>query len=797
MARRRTVVIVTASVLLSLGAAFVGGIAMLTQTDRGRAVIRDALVPAISSAISGRLYVGAIHGSLFTDLTIDTLELREPNGKPFLSTGRVTVTYDPRDLIDRRIVLHSVEVEHPVVALVDYGKDDWNFRRALKGRVPKLSPGAKSNLFKYIVIDTATVRSAQLIVVQEYALPDSLKGARRDSAIAFNVGREDSEIKKEPTRLTRTWRYVQTDIALGRSRLADPDSAGMRFNLQNMNTIWMKPPFAFRNLKSVIRKLGDSLWVDNLSFKLANSSARGSAKTVWGSGLPMRLDLRLHGDTVGFADVAWINSSLPWTGRGSVDFTMKNDPRDLSVIEYGLRNMDAHSMNSHVRGNMTFGVGGPVLRITDVNLDMVPANTDLLRQFNGQPFPYDWQGDLTAHIQARGGPVNRFAIDAATFSFADAHVRGAVSSGSGKGTVDIYTPARTVLRGFDLKLDQLDLRTPRFVNKLFPQVSGIVRGTMRLDSLWFDVRYSNADLQHSDGPGDPSRFTGDGHVTLLKEGVKFDIDMQAAPLSYTTLSRSYAGLPLRGLAVGPIKASGMAADFAVSTTLAGEGGELNFVGRVDALEPEYAAIGHYRTRGVNLRTILGDPSMPVTNLSISGESSLDGATLADLKGRLTAEVDGPSKFGEAQLYAAQTSLLFDAGLMRVDLFKLESSAFGLNARGGLGLVAGKRDSLNFSLAIDSLGGLRQWFAAEDTLPTILTAAGDTIRGTLDVRGNLFGSIDTTDMLGLRVQAQALGRSIDAGGAQASRVSLRMDVNDIMRSAHGNAVLTVDSALAGG
>src|SRR5437763_187360 len=107
MSRRKTVVIATASVLLGLAALLAAGVAALTQTDRGLALVRSALIPSLSTAVAGRLYVGRIHGSLFSDITIDSLELREPNGEPFLSTGRLKLTYDPRDLLDRRIVLHS------------------------------------------------------------------------------------------------------------------------------------------------------------------------------------------------------------------------------------------------------------------------------------------------------------------------------------------------------------------------------------------------------------------------------------------------------------------------------------------------------------------------------------------------------------------------------------------------------------------------------------------------------------------------------------------------------------------
>ncbi|MEO7995925.1 MAG: translocation/assembly module TamB domain-containing protein [Gemmatimonadaceae bacterium] len=793
--------IATAAVLLCFGALFAGGIALLTQTDRGLAVLHSALIPTAKAALSGRLYVGSIHGTLFTNLTIDSLELLEPDGSPFVNTGRIRLTYDPRDLLDRRIVLRSVEVEHPIVTLVDYGHDDWNFRRALKGRVPQLpSPGntgMQSGFGKYIVIDTTTIHDATLVVRMEWFLSDTLKGAKRDSALKYNLHRLDSEIRQEPGRLTRTWRFQNGSIALGRSRIADPDTAGQYFGVQKMDAIWVAPPFWFRNMNAGVRRLADTIWVDNVKFNLAQSKVHGNAKIVHGGGPPVRFDIKLHGDSVAMADVAWVNSSLPTTGAGIVDFTMKNDPRNLNIIEYGLHNLDAKSMNSRLTGNMTFGVGGPVLRITDVNMDMIPANTDLLRQFNGKPFPFDWQGDLTAHVEARGGWVNRFVVDNATFSFADAHIPGAVSSGQAKGMMDINYPSQTTLRGVDLRIDQLDLRTPRFVNPLFPEIGGMVRGTMRMDSLWYDARFSDADLQHIDGPGDPSRFTGKGRVTLLDQGVKFDIDMQAAPLSYTTLARSYPGLPLRGLAVGPIRASGIAEDYSIATTLAGEGGELDFTGRADSFEPVFGATGKFQTRGMNLRTLFGDPALPVTNLSLKGDVDMSGADLTSLKGRLVAEVSAPSKFGEAQLFGGRTQLAFDSGHVAINSLYVESSAFGLSANGGLGLTASRRDSLQFALTVDSLGGLRQWFAAEDSVPTLLTSIGDTLRGAIDIRGTLSGSIDTLDARGLSVQALATGFSLFAGTSSAARASLNVDVQNIMRSAHGTASVTLDSVLLGG
>ncbi|MEQ1691684.1 MAG: hypothetical protein ABMA00_10380, partial [Gemmatimonas sp.] len=81
MARRRTVVLATAAVLLGFAALGVSTVAMLTQTERGRALIMRAALPTLKRAIPGHLYVGRVSGSLFADITIDSLEIREPNGR--------------------------------------------------------------------------------------------------------------------------------------------------------------------------------------------------------------------------------------------------------------------------------------------------------------------------------------------------------------------------------------------------------------------------------------------------------------------------------------------------------------------------------------------------------------------------------------------------------------------------------------------------------------------------------------------------------------------------------------------
>jgi len=113
-------------------------------------------------------------------------------------------------------------------------------------------------------------------------------------------------------------------------------------------------------------------------------------------------------------------------------------------------------------------------------------------------------------------------------------------------------------------------------------VNGIVSGTATLDSMWLDVRLRNADLTHRDGPGDSTRATGSGRVTIGDKFTSYDLTLNAQPLSFTTLARSYPALPLRGSYQGPLRLQGSIDDLSITTELTGPGGTFSYDGRVDA-----------------------------------------------------------------------------------------------------------------------------------------------------------------------------------------------------------------------
>ncbi|MEX0908392.1 MAG: hypothetical protein WDZ58_01405, partial [Gemmatimonadaceae bacterium] len=438
--------------------------------------------------------------------------------------------------------------------------------------------GRRRGFGEFVQLDSATIRDARFAVTIPWRVLGNPPARVRDSIVTAALTDPVREVRRSGAGFTRTWRWEQGNVALGPSRLADPDSAARVFTVRDLAVKGLDPPFHFRNVRGTIRHLGDSVWADAPHFDLPGSTGSGKAKVVCCGGLPLRYYVDVIGDSVSLSDVAWVYPTLPRTGGGRMRLAIRNSPGDLGVLDYRIYDMDVRSTKSRLRGTMTFGVGRPLLIAKDVRLEAAPVDFDLLRTLAGGPFSYDWQGRITGTVTASGGPLDRFRVERADLVFSDAHVPGAISRGTGRGVLDIRLPALAVFRGFDVNVARFDMRTAQYLNPEFPRLQGTLAGTARLDSIWTDVRFSNADLLHRDGPGPPSRVTGAGRMTLGDEYVTYDVDLVGAPVSLTTLARSYPAIPLRGEMSGPIRVSGTAAGMTLATTLTNEHGSISFDG---------------------------------------------------------------------------------------------------------------------------------------------------------------------------------------------------------------------------
>ena len=798
MKRRKLVALVALIVFAFLGLLAVSAVLFVTRTQRGRDWVRDIATPFIARAAKGgTVYVGKVTGNFLTGFTVDTFAIRDKRGELFLSTGRVSVSYNPRDILDYRIYIRRASVQHPYVHIVQHNDYSWNYREIFpsSGGPPPLKDVTRRSLGDYIVIDTATVTDATFLLTMRWTPDDSLKGRVRDSVIKAHLENPQKAVSRTFDGFGRLYAWRNANALISHVRLADPDSDrkfGMEFRVASLSADEYEPTFKFRNVVATARKLGDSLWFQVPRFSLPASHGHGQGKVWWGSDRPVRYDIAVRADTVSLDDVNWVYPDLPRTGGGTVDLTIRNDaPPNEQIVNFKLTRMDVRSTKSHLTGDMSFGIGAPVLLVRDVNLHGDPVDFDLLRTLSGKPFPVDWQGQIFATARGRGGPLTNFVVDDARGTFRDAHVRGAVSSFSGKGELNILYPAFTVFRGFDVNAGSIDLRTIEYLYPSFPRLRGFASGIARLDSSWLDVRFSNASVTLSDGNVEPSHFTGSGRITYGDPFMLYDVNLSAQPLSMAWLTQSYPAIPLRGVWSGPIRARGSSPDLELTASLQSPLGAFSFDGRVDIDSVGgYGAHGAGHFSGLNLAQIVSAPKLPAG--TISGQYQVDaaGPSAADIKGIANLEIERTDIDG-IRVYPSKAQLAFGDGRIRiVDTLKVRTAAARVVAWGAIGLPGGRGDSLlHFAAIVDSLGGLRRYLASVNEPDS---AAADSLTGYIEVRGTLGGTLDR-----LTLTDSVRAANLFMNGTSADSVVGTMSITDLLHARRGTVTATAGSVVLGG
>lgn len=737
MVRRRLLVIVSAVVMVLIGAGAVGALVAATQSDGGREWIRAQVSRQLNRGLRGRLHLGRLSGTFLTDLTVDSLELRDPSDSVFVASGPITVHYDPRDLIDGRFIFRSVTARHATMVIRKELDETWNFRHVFPVdsgvvRLPIRQP--RSAFGTRIVFNDVRLDDAEFRLTKPWHPDDSLSGARRDSAIAAGLADGTNEIRRASLGsrhgFQKTWRWKEINAHITRLRFRDPDSTGRQFDIARLDVDETVPPFRIREMKGQALWRGDTVWLDAKRFALPGSAASATGKIEWPTGDTF-WDIRFWSDSTSLADVAWISASIPRVGGGSMRLHVKSRA-DPDLTDYAITDMDVRTRGTRLRGSMTFGVGGPVLEVRNVNLVLDPADFEFFETLNNAPFPYPWRGTVTGTIRAPGGPVNRFQVASADLAFSDGNVPGATARGTGHGELDILYPGLVKFHGFAVDVDHFDLRTGQFLNAAFPRLNGVVSGTATLDSIWTDVRVRDAEITHVDDDSlEPTRMRGSARVTLGDDFIAFDADAVALPLSMSALARSYPAVPLRGDYVGSLRASGSVADFTLSTDLTGAGGRIQLDGRFDAFSPGYAATARGSVSRFDLRRAFGNERAPPTALDARFAIDVRGDSLANAAGTARLDVDR-SMVDSVRVFGGAAVVGLGDGLLRVDSLHMESVAGVVRARGALGTVPSTTDSLRFEYAGDSLGGLRRYLSR--------TGVGDSLQGVVRATGVLTGRV---------------------------------------------------------
>src|SRR6267154_2566141 len=783
MTSRLKIVIGSAIILVGLFVIVILGVVGVTHTGFGQTRVRQMVLTMLEGNVKGKVHIGHMSGGFFTGVTIDSVEIKDDEDSVFFASGPITVEYDPRDLFDRRILLSHLEAEHPVVHLRQHENGDWNWRRIFPASVQKQKRNERG-FGEYIVVDSSVVRNASFTLTLPWHPSDTLRGAKRDSALKFELTRTDHEIRRTREGLARTWRWSQAQANLGVARIADPDTVGRLVRIRKLSFAETDPPFKFRNVSGTVLNLGDSVFVDSDHFDLPGSTGKAHGSVVWGSDLPIRYYLHIVGDSVSLADVAWVYPTLPTTGSGKMVLDIRSE-RNPRFLDYIITNMDVRTTRSRLLGQMTFGTGGAVLAVKNVDLQAAPVDFDLLRTLNGKAFPYDWQGKITGNVRASGGPLNHFNVEQSALIFEDAHVPGAVTEARGEGELDILFPAFTAFHDFNVDVATLDLRTLQYLNKFFPRIKGTVSGTATLDSSWLDVRFRNADLLHHDGNQPISHVTGNGRVTWGDKYLTYDMALQAQPVSFTALSNSYPLLPLRGSYAGPVQVKGTSPNLLVITTLTGPAGTFGYNGIVDADPLDYGARGHATSTALDLRTLLENNALPHSQLTGQYDLDLRGENLATLTGRAVASIEKSTLAG-FRVDPSVARLRFANGVATVDTVALNAAGLKAQASGTFGLTGAHAGSLKFTAVMDSLSRLRA------LVPSLANNAQlDSLHGSAELSGELSGSGDHLALNGV-VHAT----DIKLGVRSVESVRGTVLLADITKQASGSLIFAADTVALG-
>lgn len=769
ISRRRLVALVSAVLMLAIGAGVIGAFVVATQSEGGRETIRRLAEAQLKRVVRGNVHIGTLSGSFLTDLRVDSVRIADADDSVFVATGPIRVTFDPRDLADGRIIFRTVEIERPFVAARQEIDGPWTHQKLFPPSRVGRTLRRRSAFGAVFILEQTRVRDGEFVLLLPWA-PDSAPSAIR----------------------TRAWRWQNIALDVPRARLAYPDSAGQLYSVARLDVDESDPPFAFRDIVGEVRQVSDTIWFDFAHFALPGSAGRGAGRIDWGPDRPINYAISIEADTVSLADVAWIDAAIPTEGGGRMHLDIRNTPGNPETLDYVVTQMDVRTHRSRLLGAMTWGVGGPEVALRDVDLEMAPLDAALLARFNQGPLAVPLRGQFTGRVRARGGPLDRFVVDAADATFRDGNVPGAVSRARATGMLDLRDPGTPVFLGLSLDVRSLDLRTAQALDADFPRLNGQLSGTVRLDSLWGDVRFVQADITHRDGEAPESRLRGDGRLGWMGGPVRWEFDGAALPLSFTALAQSFPAVPMRGEFSGPISTAGSVGDLALVGDLLGDAGRIETDLRIDAERPGSRVTGRATLSAIDPRRLFDSPRAPMGELTARLSMDVRFDSLADLTGEAQVAVDR-SVLDGARIFAGTARLRFGDGRAVLDTLYLESSAVDLAGRGALGLRADVSESLTLRARMDSLGGLRPWLGrpADDSLAGAaiadLRASGWVRDFAVDATATAEGLLYAGNTAGaLRARGQVAGLPSNlAGTLEADGDSLRL-AGLVLRSAEVTA-----------
>jgi translocation and assembly module TamB len=751
----------------ALCALAVVALALLTHSAYGREHVRRIVVDVAARRLTGSLYLGALRFGPGCAVGADSLVLRDSGGTLVVATGALHARCAPVALFRGRLVIRELAVERPRLVFSKGADGMWNWERAIRrDSVPR---PRREGPARIVVHGPARISGGDVLLARQTAA-----GVVR----------------------TRRWTGIVLDAADLRT-----DYPGMvvAAELTRLGATSSSPPLTLRDARGSVRVSRGGLTLDLARVALAGSTGRAAGRLTWGVPGGVQIDISGTLDTAALADFTWIHPAIPAEGSGRVHLRARSAAGAASIVDYELTDIDLGTHRSRLRGAATIVVGGPVLTVRNVALDLAPLHTDLLQALVGRPMPADLRGAFTGRVVARGGSLRHFVIDSANLYFADARVPSAVSRVGVTGALDIHAPARTTFHGLRVRAAPLELRTLARASPTLRRIGGSITGTAILDSAWTDLRVSGADLTYQ-APGAaataPMRVQGGGRVTLddgRGAGLRYDLDLATHPLVPSVLAHAYPVLRGVASADGRLRISGVPSALSIAADLRGPGGALLLDANID-VGPALVAHARGRVRGLDPRVALGRAALPDGGVDADFDLTLTTGDPATRRATVALRNVG-GRLAGLELRPSTVHLRLGEGRLSADTVTLATAQGTLRATGALGLIADVRDSLHIELRSDSLGALVTAMrrAGAGSAPSgAPPAALDSLAGALAVDAHAIGSTDSFD---LDATAQLSGAVTTKGSA--ARVRVTTTALDLPRSRRGRAVLRVDSLTVAG
>ncbi|MBI3791895.1 MAG: hypothetical protein HY275_13585, partial [Gemmatimonadetes bacterium] len=321
----------------------------------------------IQKLVEGRVRPGAtvrlgrLTGNWLSQLSMDSLEIRDERDSVVFRSGPVNAKYSARDLVNGRWVFDELTIDRPVLVLREQLDGTWNYNHIFTASSgpPQPAPQVRASVLR--------LRGGSVRVLLPWT-PESWLGARaRDSIVAARLKAGTMANTADGIVAVYRWTGLSADArALDASA---PARDGGSVNLVDVNADELFPPWPIRGLRGTIRWYRDSVNVAVGGVQAGKS--RGSA-TGWArfekKGVPPFLDFRVKVDTLALSDLAWISSIIPTDGGGKATLLVRTDASDRKLVHYALADADIRTGGTRITGGITFGVGQPLLRMTDLAL---------------------------------------------------------------------------------------------------------------------------------------------------------------------------------------------------------------------------------------------------------------------------------------------------------------------------------------------------------------------------------------------------------------------------------------------